>query len=556
LAKRKRERGRSAAAPPPPPAAEVAATPDRSIGPRLAAVGLIVLVAIFAMIRLHLLDLPLERDEGEYAYTGQLILHGIAPYKLAYNMKWPGTYAAYALIMAVFGQTIAGIRIGMLLVTSATAVLLYFLTARLFGRAAGVVAAATQLLLSITIAALAPFGHATHFVALCAVAGYLLLTPREGESLTPLRIAGGGALIALAAVMKQPGMFFGLFAALLMLDPKRGTGARPLRDTSLLAGGAAIVLGLMAAILAMAGVFGRFKFWTIDYARQYVSEVTIAQGLRNAKLPLSGIYHYTALLCLFALLGLVLLFLEPSLRAHWKPVIALFGAGALATTPGLYFREHYFIVLFPAMAMFNGIAVAGVSRLMSRHGWSFANAVPLAVFFAAFVYSLSQQWPLLVQMEPMNLSRIVYGANPFAEAIEVGNYLREHTAPNDRIAVIGSEPEIYFYAGRKSATGYLYTYPLMEQQSFAHRMQLEMISEIERNKPKYFVMVSVGLSWIARPESDMTIFEWSGKTANNGQWVLDGVVDITPYGTKYAWGEEAQRYRPTTRNVLMVFKRK
>jgi len=45
----------------------------------------------FALIRFRLRDMPLERDEGEYAYAGQLILEGIPPYHLAYNMKFPGT---------------------------------------------------------------------------------------------------------------------------------------------------------------------------------------------------------------------------------------------------------------------------------------------------------------------------------------------------------------------------------------------------------------------------------------------------------------------------------
>ena len=40
------------------------------------------------------------------------------------------------------------------------ALCLYFLTARLFGRAAGVAAAATELLLSICLAAEAPYAHA------------------------------------------------------------------------------------------------------------------------------------------------------------------------------------------------------------------------------------------------------------------------------------------------------------------------------------------------------------------------------------------------------------
>lgn len=62
-------------------------------------------ILLVALVRLRLLNLPLERDEGEYAYAGQLMLQGVPPYQLAGNMKFPGTYAAYAIIMAGFGQT-------------------------------------------------------------------------------------------------------------------------------------------------------------------------------------------------------------------------------------------------------------------------------------------------------------------------------------------------------------------------------------------------------------------------------------------------------------------
>jgi len=51
------------------------------------------------------------------------------------------------------------------------------------------------------------------------------------------------------------------------------------------------------------------------------------------------------------------------------------------------------------------------------------------------------------------------------------------------VAVIGSEPEIYFYAQRHSATGFIYTYSLMEEQRFALAMQKQMIREIEEAKP-------------------------------------------------------------------------
>src|SRR5947208_15586515 len=82
---------------------------------------------------------------------------------------------------------------------------------------------------------------------------------------------------------------------------------------------------------------------------------------------------------------------------------------------------------------------------------------------------------------------MIYPTNPFAAAVKIAEYLREHTNPDDTIAVLGSEPEIYFYAQRHSATGYIYTYELMEPQKYARQMQEERIHEIESARPKFRV---------------------------------------------------------------------
>src|SRR5437773_4973784 len=77
------------------------------------------------------------------------MLRGIPPYRFAYNMKLPGTYAAYAAIMSVFGQTARGIHLGLLAVNLATVVLLYLLARRLFDERTGAMAAACYALLSL-----------------------------------------------------------------------------------------------------------------------------------------------------------------------------------------------------------------------------------------------------------------------------------------------------------------------------------------------------------------------------------------------------------------------
>ena len=57
------------------PEKEMARSPDAGpFFPRWAIwVALIFILGFAAFVRLRLLDFPLERDEGEYAYTGQLM---------------------------------------------------------------------------------------------------------------------------------------------------------------------------------------------------------------------------------------------------------------------------------------------------------------------------------------------------------------------------------------------------------------------------------------------------------------------------------------------------
>src|SRR5215467_3965353 len=99
---------------------------------------LFLVIVFFGLVRYRLRDMPLERDEGEYALSGQLMLQGIPPYKLAYNMKLPGTYAAYAAIMAIFGQTPAGIHWGLIVVNAASILLVFLIGRRLFDPTAAV----------------------------------------------------------------------------------------------------------------------------------------------------------------------------------------------------------------------------------------------------------------------------------------------------------------------------------------------------------------------------------------------------------------------------------
>jgi len=146
----------------------------------------------------------------------------------------------------------------------------------------------------------------------------------------------------------------------------------------------------------------------------------------------------------------------------------------------------------------------------------------------------------------------MYVSNTFPEAVDVARFIRDHTSPDVRIAVLGSEPEIYFYAHRHSATGYIYTYGLMEEQPYAATMQREMIAEIERSRPEYLVYVDNSRSWGTRPGSKLLIFSWAKNYLHENYVPVEVVPDA------HTQDRESQAGRPDSpfpKPTLFLFKR-
>ena len=519
---------------------------------------LLLVILLFGSIRFRLRNFPLERDEGEYAYAGQLILQGVPPYQLAYNMKFPGTYVAYAMILAVFGQTATGVHLGLILVNAATTVLLYLLAGRLFGRMAGIVAASSYALLSVSPSVLGLAGHATHFVLLPAVAGLLCLVKAYDSGRTPLFFCSG-VLLGLPFLMKQPGVFLTAFASLYLLY--RECRPWPAKWPAVMAragtffAGVLLPFGLTCLLLTVAGVFGRFWFWTFTYAREYGSILSLAQGIGifEANFPL--IVRPSILIWGIAVIGLTAFLWDHDARRQGFFVIGLLLFSSAAVCPGFYFREHYFILLLPVVAILAGVAVSSSARILLMAVPSrIVAAIPLGVFVIAFGYTTYQQRATFFETVPEMVCREIYGSNPFPEAATIAEYIRTHTSTGERIAVLGSEPEIYFYSGRRSATGYIYTYGLMENQPYALKMQREMIAEIEGARPEYMVAVKVPTSWLEQPGSPSLIFSWAQEYLQQN-YDLEGIADIQQH-SQYVWGEAAQFYSPRSSYAVYVFKRK
>ena len=516
-------------------------------------------VVFVVVVRLRLESLPLERDEGEYAYAGQLILEGIPPYQLAYNMKLPGTYLAYAGIIALFGQTTEGIHRGLLVINVAAVLLVFSIARRLFDDIAGLTAAAAYGVLSLGPSVGGIAAHATHFVVLPVLLG-VRLSLRDGRC-TPWNALGTGVLFGLGFLMKQPGALFVPLGALLVTrrawQASEGRVGRVTRQLVCFSAGALVPYALTCLWLWHEGVFQQFWFWTVEYASQYASIATVADGIRAFRSGIGEVASRALPLWVLAALGLSAPWWSRRARAQWTVLASLAFFSFLAVCPGLYFREHYFIVLLPAVAVLAGVAISSVHfELLQRGSRTTAALAAGALALGCVGYPVAAQASSFFMTSPVALSRELYGENPFVESPEIARFIARHTAADSTIAVIGSEPQIYFYARRHSATGYIYTYGLMERQPFAVQMQREMIREIEAAKPEYLVMVSIPSSWLLRPDSHMEIFSWARRYCRE-HYELSGRVDRVNGGeSEYHWGDAAVPDPGGTGGGLTIWKRR
>jgi Dolichyl-phosphate-mannose-protein mannosyltransferase len=518
-------------------------------------VVLAVVIAVVVFIRIHLLAIPLERDEGEYAYAGQLMLEGIPPYRLAYNMKFPGVYAAYALIMWIFGQTSIGIHLGLLIVNVASIVVVFLIARRLTGLIAGITAAASYAILSTSPSVLGLAAHATHFVMLPTLLGTLVLL---NPVLTKKMVVVSGLLFGAGLLMKQPAIFFICFGAtwLLFRDWRaRLTFRQILLRNALFVTGSVVPLAVTAFWLWHAGVFATFWFWTVAYAGEYAGVIPISQAPQMFFEQIGIVIGLGWPLWVLAAFGARASFLDKTMRKAAFFILPFIAFSGLALCSGFLFRRHYFILLLPAICLLVGVAAASASNFCARRP-RLLTFVPLAIFVVCARVALSEEQPLLSQ-GPSDAARMIYITNPFLEAVRVAEYLQANTDPTDTIAVLGSEPEIYFYAHRHSATGYIYTYPLMEPQRYAVQMQSEMIREIEAARPKYLVFVAVKTSWLRHSNSNAEIFDWFDRYSA-ADLQLDGLVNIvSPERTDYylPLSADPQSIRPSE-YYLLIYKRK
>jgi arylsulfatase len=435
--------------------------------------ALTILAATF-LARWPFRGVPLIRDEGELAQLAQGLRSSVVPYLEIYNQKPPGSFATIALWQSLAGESIEALRIGTTLWFLLSGIGLFAIACRWLGDRAALLALAAYGLMGFGQAGFFHQASTEVFMLPWLVLGLAAWLHAAEAGATAARVARGalvaGAAAALAYQTKQTGIALGAAIGLEAL-----LGAR-LRAGGLAAIGFAGVSLVVLGALASAGALGAYLDATWFHNWAYIGARHSGAAGSDSGLPVA-----LADLPLWLAGGAGLVALAVRDRAAPLRTLALLGATTLgaALLAGTGYA-HYYVPLIVPLSLGAGALASELESRLPR---------PLAVLLiaAVLVAPLARAFDQLVNAE-REIDRVLARAPSVRAARNVADHLAAVTAPGEAIAVFGSEPQVYFLAGRPAATRMAILYPLSGGYPHSESLLDELVAGIRAAPPRRIVV--------------------------------------------------------------------
>lgn len=476
-----------------------------------------ILGALALVFGLGSLGFPFGRDQGLYFYVArEWVRRGAIPYRDVLDHKTPGIYVLHALVIRVFGEGMWGIRVADVLCVLA----LGHVAARL---ATPVGAAIPRGLrgLGHLVGAVLYFGYLNWWDTAQSEIWYSTLalgaiaTARHVER-EVVAFVGAGALAAGAMVMKPPSVWLVLLAiasvALRARAARVAGQAWPLRAAR---GLALFGVGAAAVLVAVFGYFGAHHALAamrdiVIGANGYY--VTHERGVDNVgdvierTLDYLGQYQPFSTVGVFAILvGVVASVARRDRRRlrRWALACAVSVAAFLAVAmQQKFYMLHWGVMVGPATVVVTSVAAELLewevvpARVRVP---AFAGAVLLGFALAGYH---SRQWydanTLVLRRVAGSVTRDEFARRfqfhdigfDYRDSQDVGDWLRDHSQPDDLVAVRGFNPEIYAVAQRRHAGRFFWT-TFITQPARAYR-RAEWLAEdqaaLDQNRPRFAVV--------------------------------------------------------------------
>ncbi|MCC6371317.1 MAG: glycosyltransferase family 39 protein [Bacteroidia bacterium] len=520
------------------------------------------LVFLIVLIRSKFYEIPFERDEGAYSYYGKLLLEGKVPYKDFYEQKFPGIFYFFAMIVAIFGDTVKGMHMGFMVVNILTMLFLFFASKRLFSPLAGVITAVTFSIVSLTPGLSGFTVQGEHAVAFFTSIGLFFysytVTHKHWKYSLLMGLAFGCAFMT-----KTSGMFLALWGGIVTITDFYFTKEkRPFKELLIkgliYSAGVLFVIGFMFSLILLKGSFNEMLFWTLEIPQKYVNKIQWEQGKTYLDYMYKAITADYKFFWAHAFFALIFIFFKNIKGTTRVAMLTLLGFSCITIFPGYYFYGHYWIQILPGLSILAGFMFFAINTTLSnRFGikWSKLPYAYLAIFIVVSFMHLNKKKDYYFNPNYDRILRSVYGNNPFPEAMGISNYINANSKPEDGIVVMGSEPQIYFYTKKKCPSRHAYFAAIVDNVPEHKQWQREFVADVEKAAPKYFVFFNHQISLFVQPGTDQYVFEWYNKYIQN--YNLIGCVDMVDgYASTYAWKEQLANFKPQSQSVVYIYERK
>ncbi len=441
---------------------------------------LLALVGALLLVRLPSLVQPMGPDQGLYAYVGEQIGRGELAYRDAWDQKPPGIHYVYAALRRVASRDVV-VPAADLGAAALVAAMLWALGTRLGGPVAGGLSAVLFLLLSDP--SLARYGgvrvraQCETFIAL-AVTGALALAVSRGAKGAGKRTAGAltllaaGLLIGAAFSLKYNA---GLYGAVVLIALALTVGVT-LIDVAWMTAGALVIPAALLLVFWQGGALDDLYQATVAYNLQYSGETYTSRWDMLGYLARFPIRHAQVdPLWFVGGLGCVILLIAGVWRrVLWLPVAWVAIACLSIAINGSRDLPQYFLQAAPALGLAAGLAATvALTRVPVIARWAVVMLVAYGTWrvgadpFPKLADNVwhDTQYAIGRMDRRSHLSR--YGGARTVDKysaldnMDVGAFLAAKTAPEETVYVFGFSPGSYVYAGRRSASRFFWSRPVI-----------------------------------------------------------------------------------------------
>jgi 4-amino-4-deoxy-L-arabinose transferase-like glycosyltransferase len=449
---------------------------------------------IVVVVMIPLLRLPLERDEGEYAWAAEIWARGGLPYRDSFLQKPPGIILAYATFHGLFGGGPVAVHVALLAIYVATVLLVGALARRAAGPDA-VLPAACCFAFGVSVPAFQGQAFNTEALVMLGSAGAGLALWRLHDERRWQWVLAAAAAASIAMFGKQVAAPFAAMVVLSIVGLGRSWTERT-KWGAATAGLVAFPYLVAISYAATRGALPDFLDGVLLHNLEYTGQ-SLELATRRARGD--RIYPLDAFGFVVAALSLVALGRFAWQRAWWPLgfFIAWLVAAWVGVSAGGHYRGHYFLQLLPLVVI---LATSAWLQLRAALRVLVAVAVALAwVGDGGMAYGQS----------PWHLHVARYGSGAAINAEYVAGWLRRAMdEKGDRsLYVLASEPTILEQSDAVSRSRYVIQNPLFGGYRTSRARQEEVWRALVDAAPAFLVTVHDRGSVPAFPGSDTWLLE-------------------------------------------------